>query len=194
MTQQPGILPWALNYYVTIPIERIVMQLFGFWSELLHGGTAIYPGQPAVMFVTYGLLHAGLIHLGMNMLSLVAVARELGRFVGPWKMALIYLVSQFAAAALFGAMAPHGGPMVGASGAIFGLAGALIGQAIAWRLGRGMSMQPVWRAVLVIGGLNLALTVLMPTIAWEAHLGGALAGLALGLILPVTRDRAARAV
>lgn len=174
-------------------IRPAINIIGGFWSPVMWAGQGIYPLQPVVMFISYGLLHAGIMHLAMNMLSLAAIARELARFVGPARMALIYLVSQLAAALLFGLMAPGGGPMVGASGAIFGLAGGLIGQAIVWRRGRGLSMRPIWRAVLVIGGLNLALTVLMPSIAWEAHLGGALAGLLIGLALPVTRDRTHRA-
>lgn len=170
--------------------ERVAFMAGGFWSPVFHEGQGIFPGQPLLMFLTYGLLHAGLLHLAMNMISLAAVARELARFVTPLRMALIYVVSQLAAALLFALMAPAAGPMIGASGAIFGLAGALIGQAFRWRRGRGLTMQPIWKAVLIIGGLNVALTVLLPSIAWQAHLGGTLAGLAMGLVLPLTRDRA----
>lgn len=161
----------------------------GFWSPVMWSGYGVYPGQPALMFLSYGLLHGGLLHLAMNMISMLAVVRELGRFVTPWRTALIYLVCQIAAAGLFAVMDPQGGPMVGASGAIFGLAGALIAQALLWRRGRGLPLRPIWRAVLVIGGLNVALTVLVPSIAWQAHLGGALAGLVLGFVLPARRDQ-----
>lgn len=169
-------------------------MLGAFWSPLLWSGHGLYPGQPALMFLTYGLLHGGLAHLAMNMISLVAVARELGRFLPARRIALIYLISQIAAAALFAVMVPSGGPMVGASGAIFGLAGALIGQALRWRRGRGLSLQPIWRAVLLIGALNVALTLLVPSIAWQAHLGGALAGLLLGLAMPTRRLQAPKPV
>lgn len=161
---------------------RTVMDLLGgFWSALLHGGRGIYPGQPALMFLTYGLLHGGLMHLAMNMISLAAIARDLNRLIGPRWMAAIYGVSQIAAAALFAVMAPNAGPMVGASGAIFGLAGGLVGYAavIGWR--RQRPLGPLWRGVGLLLVLNVALTVLMPSIAWQAHLGGALAGLAIGV-------------
>lgn len=157
----------------------------GFWSPVLWEWQGVYPGQPALMFLSYGVLHGGLAHLAMNMISLAAVARELARFVRPWTMLLIYLICQIAAAGLFAVMAPTSGPMVGASGAIFGIAGALIGQAAKWRLGRARSLWPIWRALLIIGGLNIALTLLVPAIAWQAHLGGAVAGLLMGLLLPV---------
>ncbi|RMC35535.1 rhomboid family intramembrane serine protease [Paracoccus alkanivorans] len=161
----------------------------GFWSPLLSRGGGLYPGQPLLMFLTYGLLHGGLMHLAMNMISLAAVGRELARFMRPWPLFVVYLVSQIAAGLLFALMSPAPGPMVGASGAIFGLAGALFGQAIKWRRVRGMSMWPIWRAVLIVGGLNIALTLLVPQIAWQAHLGGIIAGFALGLLWPLRRDR-----
>lgn len=157
----------------------------GFWSPVLWHAQGVYPGQPVAMFFSYGLLHGGLIHLAMNMLSLVAVTRELSRFTSTASMALIYLVSQVAAAALFAILAPDSGPMVGASGAVFGMAGALIVLAGKWRIARSMSLRPIWRAVLMIGGLNIALTFLVPSIAWQAHLGGLLAGFVMGLVLPV---------
>lgn len=182
---------WTRNFTVNLPIDDVVIKLLGFWSVLLHGGQSIFPGQWLIMFFSYGLLHAGLMHITMNMLSLIALARELGRFVTGCQMALIYFVSQIGAAGVFAVMAPNAGPMVGASGAIFGLAGALIGQAILWRRGHGLSMRPVWRAVAIIGGLNVAMTLLMPTIAWEAHLGGAIVGFLMGLVIPLSRDRTA---
>ncbi|WP_170167066.1 rhomboid family intramembrane serine protease [Paracoccus methylarcula] len=169
---------------------RVAVNLAGgFWSPLLWRGGGLYPGQPVLMFVTYGLLHGGLAHLAMNMFSLAAVGRELARFLRPLPMLAVYLVSQIAAGVLFALISPAPGPMVGASGAIFGLAGALIGQAIKWRRSRRMSMRPIWRAVLIIGGLNIALTLLVPQIAWQAHLGGIIAGFVMGLLLPLKRDR-----
>lgn len=162
--------------------------LYGsFWSVLMHGGEGMFPGQGVAMFVTYGFLHGGLMHLAMNMISLGAVARELWRLMPGWVMALAYALSQVAAAAVYGWMQPLGGPMVGASGAVFGLAGALVGHGAVWRLRSGRSLRPVWRAVAVVLGLNVALTLLMPQIAWQAHMGGAAAGLALGLVSGLMR-------
>lgn len=163
--------------------------LGGFWSPLLEGVPGLYPGQAWVMFLSYGLLHAGLLHLAMNLISLAAVGRELGRLIGPGQMALVYLASQIGAALVFAAMQPGAGPMVGASGAVFGLAGALVGHAAITLRRRRRSMTPLVRAVGLILGLNIALTLLMPSIAWEAHLGGAATGLILGVIMALTRGR-----
>lgn len=167
------------------PLRAMANLVGAFWAPVFQTGTGLYPGQSLVMFLTYGLLHGGLMHLAMNMFSLTAVARELARFMGPQRMGLVYLVSQIAAALAFAWMSALTAPMVGASGAIFGLAGALIGQAIKWRRHNAMSMRPIWQTVLIIGGLNIALTFAVPNIAWQAHLGGAIAGFVLGLLLPL---------
>ena len=171
------------------PILRQALMIFGgFWSPVVWAGHGIFPGHILSIFVTYGFLHAGLLHLGMNMLSLVAIARELNRLIGPGRMALVYAVTQVAAALLFAVMPPDGGPMIGASGAIFGLAGALIGYAAVTGWRRRRPLGQLWRGVGLMVVLNVALTVLMPSIAWEAHLGGALAGLAMGAAMAMRHN------
>lgn len=165
------------------PIARQAsFMLGGFWSPLFLDGPGLYPGQGIAMFLTYGLLHGGLLHLAMNMISLAAVARELNRMVGRARMAVIYVASQVGGGVVFAVMQPQAGPMVGASGAVFGLAAALVGHATVTLRRRQQSMAPLLRAVALILGLNIALTLLLPSIAWEAHLGGAATGLALGLL------------
>lgn len=172
------------------PIFRQAMTfLGGFWSAVLWAGHGIFPGHPLTMFVTYGFLHAGLLHLGMNMLSLVVLARELNRLIGARRMAAIYAVTQVAAALLFAVMTPDGGPMVGASGAIFGLAGALVGFAAVTGWRRRRPLGQLWRGVVLMVGLNVALTLLMPSIAWEAHLGGTVAGLLMGAVMALGGGR-----
>ncbi|MBK4217983.1 rhomboid family intramembrane serine protease [Paracoccus caeni] len=155
----------------------------GFWSQLLWSGGGLYVGQPVLMFLTYGLLHSGLMHLTMNMISLAVVGRELNRMIGSSRMAVIYILSQIGAGLVFALLEPETGPMVGASGAIFGLAGALVGYAAVSGYRRGREMGQMWRSVLLLLVLNVALTFLMPEIAWQAHLGGAIVGLVAGVML-----------
>lgn len=164
--------------------------LGGFWSPVFWTGQGQYYGQPLVMFVSYGVLHGGIIHLAMNMLSLLVVGRELGRFLRASAAVLIYVMSQISAALLFAILAPESGPMVGASGAVFGMAGALLAQAGKWRWRRSASLAPVWKAAGLIAGINVALTFAVPNIAWQAHLGGVLCGLLLGALLPCHRPQA----
>lgn len=170
-------------------LRQALTFLGGFWSAILWAGQGLFPGHPLTMFVTYGFLHAGLLHLGMNMLSLAVLARELNRLIGAARMALVYGVTQVAAALLFALMSPAGGPMVGASGAIFGLAGALVGFAAVTGWRRRRPLGQLWRGVALMVGLNVALTILMPSIAWEAHLGGTLAGLLMGAAMALGNGR-----
>jgi membrane associated rhomboid family serine protease len=164
-------------------LRPAAFMLGAFWSQLLDHGTGLYAGQPVLMFLTYGLLHGGALHMAMNMLSLAAVARQLAHMIGSHAMALTYLLCQIAAALLFAVMQPQAGPMVGASGAVFGLAGALVGYATINLHRRHKNMAPLVRSVGLIVALNVALTLMMPAIAWQAHLGGAVAGLLIGLYL-----------
>ncbi|MBU3031436.1 rhomboid family intramembrane serine protease [Paracoccus marinaquae] len=167
--------------------RQAAMMLAGFWSPLMWDGYGLYPGQSLLMFLTYGILHAGLLHLAMNMISLAVVARELNRLIGSGRMALIYVASQIGAALLFGLMQPQAGPMIGASGAIFGIAAALVGYAAMIGYRRGRPMGQLWRSVAVIVALNVAITLLVPSIAWQAHLGGAATGLLMGLAMALRR-------
>lgn len=174
----------VLGSMIWMPLARnMVMLLGGFWPPLLHGGTGVYTGQPVVMFVTYGFIHAGLMHLAMNMISLAAVAEQLARFMTARQMLAVYAVSQIAAALLFAVMAPQAGPMIGASGAVFGVAGALVGYVYVLQKSRGATLTPLMRSAGVIVVLNVALTILVPSIAWQAHLGGAAAGLIMGVAM-----------
>jgi membrane associated rhomboid family serine protease len=63
-------------------------------------------------------------------------------------------------------------PELGASGAIFGLFGALLVVGRKLRL----NIQPIALTI----GLNLVLTFSMSGISWQAHIGGLVAGAALG--------------
>jgi membrane associated rhomboid family serine protease len=70
--------------------------------------------------------------------------------------------------------------MIGASGAVFGL----LGTVLRWR-SRPISF---WRVLLVLVLLSLPAEFLVGgPVAWQAHLGGFLAGWVLGRVFPVRR-------
>jgi len=133
------------------------------------------------------LVHAGIVHLGFNMLMLGFCGRYVEPSVGWIGIALLYLVGAYAAAAAQYAVDPAGlSPMVGASGAvsaIFAAYALLYGERRGrFRDGRlGAALQIVWLAAAWIG-LQLLVgfaTVQGREIATAAHVGGFLAGLAL---------------
>ena len=108
-----------------------------------------------------------------------------------------YFAGAIAGGGMFGLLTNEAVPMVGASGAVF----AFIGVWIVWDWHRhkaaGISTRPVIIRVLVLAGLNLVFFFGMDgMLAWEAHLGGFLAGLLCGVVLERRReasDLAARA-
>src|SRR5581483_7837558 len=118
--------------------------------------------------LTSAFLHGGLLHIGVNMLSLWFLGRFIEYAVGPWRMLLTYVVSLVAAGLGVVYFSPPAAATVGASGAIFGLFGALF--AIGLKLGRpGMDLV---KANLGILAINLIITFTVPSISWQAHISG----------------------
>ena len=76
--------------------------------------------------ITSGFLHANLLHIAPNMLSLVFVGPALERMIGPLALPAVYLLSLLGGSAAVYAFGSIGLPVVGASGALFGLFGACL--------------------------------------------------------------------
>jgi membrane associated rhomboid family serine protease len=165
-----------------LPVSRLralAYEYGGFWPGLLRDWRPNFPGQPVAMFVTYAFLHAGVLHLAMNTLTLVSLGSEVVRRVGPRRFLAVYGLSVLGGAVGFGLLAPTLRPMVGASGALFGLAGALAAWEWLDRRDDGVPRGPVVRFVLFLVVLNVGLWWAMQgQLAWETHLGGFVAGAA----------------
>ena len=174
----------------------IILNCIGFIWEIWYGGSGMLSGLgndtsiqrvlvagaliPAFVLqygqwwriITGGFLHGGLLHIGVNMMSLWFLGRFIEFAVGPWRMLLIYMASLIVSGLGVVYLSPPMTPTVGASGAIFGLFGALF--AIGFKLGRrGMDLVKSNIGILVI---NLIITFTVPQISWQAHVAGLLAG------------------
>lgn len=155
-----------------------------FWPGLLRDWQPNFRLQPVTMFASYAFLHAGPVHLAMNMLTLLSLGRAVIARSGARRFIFLYTVSVLGGAAGYGLLAPGFQPMVGASGGLFGLAGALVGWEYADRRHLRMDALPVLKAILLLVGVNLAMYwALDGRLAWQAHLGGSLAGAAGAWIL-----------
>lgn len=156
----------------------------GFWPGLLRDWRPNYAGQPMLMFITYGFLHGGLVHLGVNMLTLVSLGRAVVDRVGQLRFVVLYTLAIWGGAAGYAALTTGLRPMVGASGALFGLAGALLAWDYVDRASLNEQLWPVVRMVGFLFLLNLVLWWAMDgQLAWETHLGGFLTGWIVALIL-----------
>lgn len=127
-------------------------------------------------------LHGNLLHLGMNMLSLLNLGRTLEPHFRSARFLLLYLVT---GALGFCATVWWRGELarsVGASGAIFGLLGAFIGALIVRR-------NPGWQRVFASNLLMaFLLGYMFPNVDNAAHAGGFVAGVLLGLLLELERQ------
>ena len=130
--------------------------------------------------ITVALTHAGLLHLGFNMYSLMVLGNPLEAAFGPRKLLIVFFVSLLTGSLASAYFASLYGASVGASGAIFGLFGAFV--IVGKRIGADI------RSIVVIIGINFFIGFAMGGVDWRAHLGGLIGGsIAAALLLPKRR-------
>lgn len=149
--------------------------------------TGILPAdwRAVVAPVTHMFLHGGWLHIGVNIGMLMAFGSALEKAIGLKRAAVIYFVSGALGAALHAAVLPGDiAPLIGASGGISGLFGGML--ILMFRSGMlgGQGYRRLLFLIAVWIGISLAFGYTgMPgadgKVAWTAHVGGFLAGLAL---------------
>ena len=158
-------------------------------------------------FVTYSLLHANLSHIGFNILWLLPFGSALARRFGAIRFFLFLAVTAAAGALAHLVTHEHAiAPMIGASASVSGTMAAAIRFAFvqgsflsfsrgdadaaakvpalslarALRNGRVLGFLAVWFGVNIIFGIgSIAIGADGASVAWQAHIGGFLAGLML---------------
>ena len=199
-----GVLVALHGLRIALPAERAQALAFDYglvparYSRAFLESRMLDPGtlwDRAVPFVSYMGLHNDWTHLGINCLFLLAFAPIVARRFGPVLFLVFFLVCGLAGALTY--LACNWGsaaPVVGASGAISGLMAAALrmlpGQT-PWAEPGAAPLAPIFsRQMLVFTAMLVAINVLtgvtgLPLggenaqIAWQAHLGGYLAGLFL---------------
>ncbi len=176
---------WIVGWSLGSPDRfRIwVVGLAGFWPGLLGDWQSNFPLQPVTMFATYWLIHSGPGHLLGNL----GVLAWFGISIGPrlrrretWE---IWIASVLGGGLAFGYLSTSYSPVIGASGGVFGLLGAFV--VLDFRSSRGRTgLARAGARTAVICALIVALSILDyilrdAILAWQAHLGGFLAGAAL---------------
>jgi membrane associated rhomboid family serine protease len=126
--------------------------------------------------ITSGFLHAGLLHVGLNMWVLYQLGQLLEPALGRLRFGLVYFVSMLCGA--FGVLLLDPNHLtVGASGAVFGLMGA----AVAAFRSRGIGLFDTGLGGAIV--LNLVFTFAIPGISIGGHVGGLIGGFVAGWIL-----------
>ncbi|WP_417588555.1 rhomboid family intramembrane serine protease [Pararhodobacter oceanensis] len=171
----------------SISLRGTAMIYGAFWPELLRDWNPLFPGQRVTMFVSYAFLHGGFMHMLFNMLILLHLGRETVIRLGPRGFLLMYLLTAIGGGAAYGLLASGETPMLGASGAVFGLFGATMYWDFQRRRAFRAPLQPVLRMLLGLVVMNVLLYFLVGgMLAWQAHLGGYLAGVLVARIATPT--------
>jgi len=173
-------------------------------------------GAKVWTFVTYSLLHANLSHIAFNVLWLLPFGSALARRFGTVRFFLFMAVTAAAGALAHLITHEHAlAPMIGASASVSGTMAAAIrfafvrGSFLSFNRGdaqaaaevpalplmralgdrRVLSFLVVWFGINIIFGIgSIAIGTEGASVAWQAHIGGFLAGLLLfSLFDPIPR-------
>lgn len=159
---------------LTIIGLTVIVSLLGFFSGSV-GGLLAFQADYAVIqpwrLVTAALLHGGILHLALNMLALWMLGPALEERFGKLPFLTMYIVMAIAGNVAVPWLG-SGNIVIGASGAVFGLFGVYLG--VQRMVGR------VDPQLLIIVGINLVYGFFVSGIAWQAHIGGLVAGFIIG--------------
>jgi rhomboid protease GluP len=131
--------------------------------------------------VTALFVHVGPRHVLGNVATLLVLGPALAAALGAGRFALVYVLAGAAGNALSYRYMPPDVVTAGASGAILGVLGALGGQRLRFA---ASARYRGWQVVAAILAYLAVAVGAGPEVDSFAHVGGLLAGLALGLIIP----------
>jgi len=186
--------PEGLQFYVykmgTIPYE--ITHFKSITLQVVQTGEQIPRLTPVLTLIVSMFLHGDIFHLLFNMLYLWIFGNNVEDFLGPFRFILFYLVAGVGASLthiIFNANSQV--PMIGASGAIAGILGAYL---LLYPKARVMTLV-LFSVVPIPAAFVLGLWFFMQLlnvgggggVAWFAHIGGFLVGMAL--IKLITKKR-----
>lgn len=196
----------VLRQFLSPGADEWVLYAFAFLPERYSAAGAALPGGVGARFwtpLTYALLHADYVHLLVNLIWMASFGGALARRFGAVRFLVLALIASVAGAAMFYVVNAQGAAaVIGASGGVSGMMAATTRFAFSpggplaggrterayllpaepllsvFKNGRAVAFILIWFAANMIFGMA---GPLMPgvsgPIAWEAHVGGFLAGL-----------------
>ncbi len=157
-----------LFYFASTIQEGVVFSTFGLSQRL-------FADQPWTI-VTNMFVHASLWHIMGNMLMLYFFGSYVLRLLGESKFLFIYFAAGLLGNVTFLLLGPEYAIAVGASGALYGVMGTLAVMRPRLKVLLYFLIPIDLWIVVVLGAVMIS-----PGIAWQAHLGGLLLGVAAGL-------------
>ncbi|KAL1067823.1 hypothetical protein V6Z11_D12G156200 [Gossypium hirsutum] len=146
------------------------------WDKVVHG-------NQTWRLITCIWLHAGVIHLLANMLSLIFIGIRLEQQFG-----FSMLSVPFCSGSVLSSLFIQGSISFGASGALFGLLGAMLSELLTnWTIYTNKAAALITLTVIIV--INLAVRIL-PHVDNFAHIGGFLTGFLLGFARVTSKHKA----
>jgi rhomboid protease GluP len=173
---------WLLNFLDGMSAMKPASAELFTWGA--NSTTAVVRDGELWRLLTSTVLHAGVIHLMLNMYALWDAGRQVCRWFGNGQFLLIYLGSALAGSALSLHFSAQQAVSVGASGAVFGVLGALLTGVYQHRerVPKRMAIH-----LLTSQGLFVAFILVQgfirPGIDNAAHVGGLVAGSVMAWLL-----------
>ncbi len=132
-------------------------------------------------FIIPMFMHAGIIHIGFNMLLQLTMGREMELEIGSLRFALVYFSSGIFGFVLGGNFAPPAIASTGASGCLFGvLALVLLDLIYSWN----ERPKPGRELLIILLDIVISFVLgLLPGLDNFSHIGGFLMGLVLGICI-----------
>ncbi len=152
------------------------------WGGIMNfggqGGVGRITAEEPWRWLSAMFVHFGALHVGMNLLTLVALGRELEPRLGSGRFGVVFLVTGilgFMASDCWSQFTAAPSLTGGASGGLYGLISALVGYLFARK-------DPRYRTILVeVAVLGVAMALLFP-VNNAAHVGGFVTGFPLGIL------------
>ncbi|MBL8581895.1 MAG: rhomboid family intramembrane serine protease [Rhizobiaceae bacterium] len=186
-----------LRVYWLDSAQDFLLLVRGAFIPARYSGGYLFEFDWLTSPITYAFLHGGAAHLVINMIWLAAFGSPLANRLGAWPFLLFWIFTGLAAAGLHFALHPtDNAPLIGASGAISGMMGAaarfgfridrsqrraafagpVLPIAEVLRSRGALTFLGVWFVVNLVTGLVGLAPGAGDQIAWEAHIGGFVAG------------------
>ena len=159
-----------LFFIATLINRNLVITTFGLQP-------ASFLSEPWTI-ITNLFVHGSFWHIFANMLTLFFFGSYLLRLVGEGRFLIVYFLGGIAGNVMFIVLGYSFATAIGASGAIFALGGALAIMRPKLKVIIFPIPIPMDLWIAVIGGFLVV--SFLPSIAWQAHLGGMVLGLLAG--------------
>ncbi|MER7461824.1 rhomboid family intramembrane serine protease [Streptomyces sp. NPDC097981] len=160
-----------------VPAFVVQLELLGRYVEYFGGPVEGVSTGQYYRLMSSVFLHAEWWHIAGNMLALWVIGGPLEAALGRARYLTVFLLSGLGGSALVYLLTAPNTPTLGASGAIFGLLGATV--VLVRRL--RYEMRPVITMVVLMLVLTFVPFGGSLSVSWQAHIGGLVTGLLVGL-------------